>query len=115
MWLTGEAKLCGWWMTVDRERLLAAIEAGVGPDHMKARRGRSAATLTLVVCERGLSVRSRTGGRDVPALGAWASPIVVSAARLRSQVAGLPGPDVHVEYSDGRLWVDWKTMKAREL
>ena len=71
--------------------------------------------MTLVVCERGLSVRSGTAAMDVPGLGFWASPIVVSAARLRSQVESLDGPEIDLAYSGGRLSVDWRSMKAREL
>lgn len=115
LWLTGEVKASGWGMQVDRARLLAAIDVACGPPVTKGRRGSSTRPVTLTVCDRGMSVRSRAVACDVPGFGIWASPIVVEGARLRSLVAGMPGPEVRLEYLGGRLMVDWKAMKAREL
>ena len=115
MRLRGETTLGGWGMQVGRERLLDAIELVTGAAPVE-RRGRGAApTVTLTVCDGGLSVRGGALRQDVPGLGIWASPITVSAARLRAMAAKLREPDVRLEYGEGRLFADWRTTKAREL
>ena len=115
MRLRGETQLGGWGMQVGRERLLEAVEAVAGAAPA-GRRGRGTApTVTLTVCERGLSVRGGAARRDVPGLGIWASPITVSAARLRAMAAKLREPEVRLEYGEGRLFADWRTTKAREV
>jgi hypothetical protein len=115
MRLRGETRLGGWGMQVERERLLEAVEAVAG-DAPAGRRGRGAApTVILTVCEVGLSVRGGAARRDLPGVGIWASPTIVSAARLKAMAGKLREPDVRLEYDEGRLFADWRTSKAREL
>jgi hypothetical protein len=114
LYLAGEVRNPGWMMQVDKARLLAAVDVVAGSCRPKGPRRRSAEAVTLIVCEQGLSVRGGAAARDVAGIGFWASPVVVSAARLRSLVESLDGPEVDLGYSEGRLTVDWREMKARE-
>jgi hypothetical protein len=121
--LTGEVRMSGWAMCVDRTRLLNAIATVAGPALVGEPRPsvppgskeRSDRLVVLTVCDAGLSVRSVESRADLPGPGFWASPLAVDGARLRRVVASLRGPRVHFEYSKRWLTVDEKRIRAREL
>ena|SRR5690349_17405442 len=109
MVLAGEVSFGGWSMRVDRAELLDAIGE---PGRPRARLG----PVVLVVCEGGMSVRSRRSRAAVRGIGFWASPVAVEAGRLRRALMRGANRRVHLEYSNetGRLSVDAASLAAVE-
>lgn len=102
MHLTEEVMMPGWSMRVERGALLRAL-AGV--------EGR----LVLTVCDLGLSVRSRSGRADLAGVGFWASPLSVTAGRLRRALACDYGGSAQLEFANRRLMVNASSMPAWEI
>jgi hypothetical protein len=102
MYLTGEVKMTGWTMQVERSLLQRALDGLEG-------------LLVLTVSDLGLSIRSRAGRADVAGIGFWASPVSVTAGRLRQAAARESDPYVQLEFGNGRLTLNARSMAAREI
>jgi len=92
----------GWTMRVQQSALLRAL-AGV--------EGR----LVLTVCDLGLSIRSRAGRVEVAGTGFWASPLSVTAGRLRRALTRERERYVQLEFANGQLTLNARSMAAREI
>ena len=92
----------GWTMRVQRTALLRALAGFEG-------------RLVLTVCDLGLSIRSPAGRVEVAGTGFWASPLSLTAGRLRRALACDHGRFAQLEFANGRLMVNASSVPAREI
>ena len=107
-----------WAMTISKADLVEAI--GVARRRPTLRRVASGRggfedDVVFASCEAGLSIRSSISAMDIPASGAWASPIAVSGATIRQLAPKLGGPEIELCYGDGQLALNQTRLPAREV
>ncbi|HVI99429.1 MAG TPA: hypothetical protein VM657_10220 [Sphingomonas sp.] len=103
-----------WLMRVDKRDLVEAIGTARSRPTLRRKGGGFEPDVLLVACAEGLSVRSSNAAMDIPATGAWASPIVANGAMLRRLAPKLSGPAVELCYETGRLLLNGTSVPARE-
>lgn len=103
-----------WRVTVAKRDLVAAV----GHARTRATLRRSGkgfeADVTLAKANGQLSIRSSYAAMDIPAEGAWGSPVMANGAALRRLAPKLQGPDIALTYVAGRLFLDTTSIPARE-
>lgn len=103
-----------WRVTVTKRDLVAAV--GHARTRATLRRNGKGfeADVMLAKADGGLSIRSSYAAMDIPAEGAWGSPVMANGAALRRLAPKLGGPEVTITYVAGRLFLDSTSIPARE-
>ncbi len=115
LYLAGEVKTPGWGMQVDRQRLARAVEAAVRGSPLCGSGRRRRSRVVLTVCDAGLSVRSAEVATDIPAIGIWASPIAADGLMVLRVLARITDDRVQLEFYEGRLGLNERSVRAREI
>jgi hypothetical protein len=104
-----------WNITISKRDLIDAIGTARRRATLKRKGFEFEKEIIFAATEGGLSVRSSNAAMDIPATGAWTSPIAANGAALRRLAPVLDGPEVRLSYCDGQLALNTTRVSAREL
>jgi hypothetical protein len=109
----------GWSVRIAKRDLVDAVGAARRRATLRRKGAGLEPDVLFVGCdldgEDALSIPSSDAAMDVPASGAWPSPISANGPALRRLAPKLTGPDVEIAYVEGRLPLNGTSVPAREV
>jgi len=103
-----------WTMRLEKRDLVHAIGHARTRATLRRKGSGFEPDVMFVACPGGLSIRSSGAAMDIPAEGAWVSPITANGAALRRLTPKLAGPVITLSYEAGRLKLNATSVPARE-
>lgn len=103
-----------WEMVINKADLVDAMGHARTRATLRRKGGGLEPDVMFVACAEGLSIRSSAAAMDIPAKGAWSSPITANGAALRRLAPKLSGPVIELSYESGRLMLNKTSVPARE-
>ncbi len=104
-----------WCVSIAKPDLVDAIGTARRRATLRRKGGQLEPDVLFVACDGGLSIRTSDAAMDIPATGAWSSPVSANGPALRRLAPKLAGPEVTVTYEDGRMVLNGTSVPAREV
>lgn len=104
-----------WEVTLDKSDFLEAIGFVRTRAGLRYKGPKLEPDVLILSCPEGLSFRTSYLAVDVPAEGAWPSPIAVNGPVFRRIAPKLSGPTISMRYTSGELELNSTRLTAREI
>ena len=104
-----------WQSTLDKDDLLEAIGFVRTRSGLRIKGIKLEPDVLIIATSDGLSFRTAQLACDIPAHGAWPSPISANGAMLRRLAPKLSGPTIKLSYAANTLTLNTTQIPAREI
>jgi len=104
-----------WQATVGKADLLEALGFVRTRAGLRVQGIRLEPDVDIMACPDGLSFRTAQLACDIPAEGAWPSPVRANGAMLRRLAPKLAGDMIALVYADGGLTLNATRVPARDI